>query len=136
MLMAMSAAAGLPGPPRRLRREKRKRRELKKKAKVRAAQLLAAEGGAEEAAPDEEALFSLGAIGGTDKAAGKGAKGAVAAAAALHKVSSAAAPGADELQLLEADESDGMVVSLRNGVVLRGAGSAELLSGDDGESEQ
>jgi hypothetical protein len=80
---------------------------------VRAAQLLQSQGGDEgaEAAPDGEALFSLGAIdvGAAAAAAGsgKGRKGADA----LARIAAAAAPGAAEMELLEEPESDGMVVS-------------------------
>jgi hypothetical protein len=95
----------------RLRRERRKRREAKKKAKVRAAQLLQSQGGDEgaEAAPDGEALFSLGVIdvGAAAAGAGKGRKGADA----LARIAAAAAPGAAEMEMLEEPESDGMVVS-------------------------
>lgn len=88
----------------RQRKEKRKHRELKKKAKIRAAQLLAAEGGADEAAPDGERLFSLGVVPGDERQ--------------LKKIAAAAAPGEKEMDMLEADDSDdGLMVSWGFGFV-------------------
>eukprot|EP00798_Chlamydomonas_sp_ICE-L_P025161 gene25161-10792_t len=72
------------------RREKKRRREMKKKARIRAAQMLAGDGTGDDQAE--------GAPTHHDHI--KGAKGA------LGKVSSAVAPGEEELELLEADSQD------------------------------
>lgn len=109
--------------------EKRKRRELKKKAKVRTAQLLAAEGGeatgGTTGAPDDEQLFGLGVLdaaaaagagagaGAVGRKGGKASAAAAAAAAVLRKVSSAAAPDEQVLELLEASD-EGEEVGLKS----------------------